>query len=122
MARAPAASPTDRRAVRFQVSTFDPGASAAKWQIEAGRQVQAAGEFLHLVRRLLLGFCLRIGMRRDDQIFENIRLIRVHQARVDLDTLQLALAAEGHGDHPGCRRALDRHLCQALLHLRYLGL
>ena len=52
-------------------------------QLQSGRQRQAAGDALHLLLHQRLGLAARIGVRRDQQVLEDLLLRRLDQRLVD---------------------------------------
>jgi hypothetical protein len=48
-------------------------------QLHAGRQRQSAGQALHFLLHDRFGFAARVGMRRYDQILDDLRLVRLEQ-------------------------------------------
>ncbi len=56
-------------------------------QLHAGRELEAAGQFAHLVGECGFGFGAGVVGCGDDQIFEDLRLFRLDERRVDADRL-----------------------------------
>src|SRR6185503_19684006 len=55
-------------------------------------EIQPAGEFAHLLLRGGLGLLLRVGHGDDQQVLEHLDVGRIHDARIELDLLDLARA------------------------------
>src|SRR5690349_18763002 len=60
-------------------------------------------------------------MRRNDQIFHDLALLRFDERGVDLDTLHLAFRREFHKHEPRARNTLDLDLVELRLHSLHLG-
>src|SRR4051812_33067042 len=91
-------------------------------QLHAGRQRQAAGKALHLVLQHRLGLATAVGMGRDDQIFDDLLLVRLEQGVVDRHALEVALGAERHHDEATSGSAFDLDRVEFGLHRLHLGL
>ena len=91
-------------------------------QLEAGRQRQPAGEALHLVLHHRLRLAARVRMRGDEQVFDDLLLLRLEQRVVDRNTLELALGAQPDGDQGAAGASLDLDLLELRLHLLQLRL
>ena len=59
-------------------------------KLHAGGQRQASGDLGHLLLHAGLDLGFGIGAGGDDQVLEDLRFIRLQQARVDLDAFDLA--------------------------------
>src|SRR3990172_993575 len=86
----------------------------ASKQLQAWRQRQATRHLGHL--GLHFGLALRLGVaaRRHDQVLQDLRLLRLQEARIDAHAPHLALAVHGDHDQAAARPALD-HECRKLL-------
>src|SRR6266700_4441350 len=58
-------------------------------QLQARRQRQAAGDVLPLLLHQCLDLAARIRMSGDDEVLDDLRLLRLHQRGIDLDALHL---------------------------------
>src|SRR5215471_5778418 len=90
-------------------------------QLETGWERQAAGELFHLILQQHFRLAPRVGMGGDDQVLGDLVLVRLPQARIDRQTLELALGGEPHLHEIAARRALDFdavELSLQLLHFR----
>src|SRR5260370_21366939 len=92
-------------------------------QLHAFRQLEAAGQLLHLLLGVGGDFAPGVVERRNDPIFHHLDLVRVDQGLVELDLLQIALAVQVQLDHPAPGDAghpdgfeLRLHLGHLLLH------
>jgi len=61
-------------------------------------------------------------MGGDDQIFENLLLFHLEQARIDIRARQHALATERHLHQAAARLSGDRHLVEFRLHVLHAAL
>ena len=91
-------------------------------ELQPGRQRQTAGHFLHLLLQGSFDLTLGILEARDDQVLENLGLVRLQQTGIDLETGHLALAVERDPDEPAPGLPLDPQLGKLLLHLLDAGL
>src|SRR5689334_18540906 len=94
----------------------------SKRQLHAGRQLQPAGQFAHLLGDMAFDALLRIGKGRDDEILEDFGLLGIDERLVELDLAQIALAGERHLNEAAARRSGHLHLIEPRLHLGHLGL
>ena len=72
---------------------------------------QAAGELAHLLLQVRVDLGLGVVAGGDDQVLQDLDLVRVGERGVDLDLAHLALAVERDVDHPAagaCRSSRSR--------------
>src|SRR5688572_1240100 len=61
-----------------------PGVLSLEGQLHARRQLEATGRFLGQLRHLRLDLDARVIVGGDDQILEDLGLVRLQQRRIDL--------------------------------------
>src|SRR5882724_8573723 len=81
-------SPGSRASNWIRRSISGPAtAEAISRKTKTWRQTEPAGQRLHLLLHRALRLAPRVIMRADQQVFEDLALVRLHQRRIDLDGL-----------------------------------
>ena len=92
-----------------------------KRQSSRAGDLQPAHHALHLLTELLVDLPVRVVDRRDDQVLQHLHVVFRDDFGIDLDRLQLLVAADDDGHHAAAGGRLDAQLghllLQALLHL-----
>src|SRR3954453_6090454 len=115
-----------------------PGSRASNWirrsisgpatavgmsaEAQPRRQLQPAGQRLHLLlhRGFRLAAC--VVMRGDQQVLEDFALVNLDQGGIDLDGLHFHLRGHAHGDEAAAGYAFDLDAVELFLHGLHLGL
>src|SRR3954468_11179061 len=115
-----------------------PGSRASNWirrsisgpatavdisgEAQPRRQLQPAGQRLHLLLHRQFRLAARVIMRGDQQVFEDFALVYLDQRGIDLDRLHFHLRGHAYGDQAAARYALDLDAVELFLHGLHLGL
>src|SRR5581483_10510282 len=109
-----------RADARELLQLLDEAGERIGQQLETGN-LEPAHQAGHLLRELLVDLAVRVVDRREDQVLQHLHVVFGDDFRIDLDRLELLVAADGHGDHAAAGGRLDAQLghllLQALLHL-----
>src|SRR5512145_1088486 len=98
------------------------GEGKSKRQLEAGRELEAAGEFGHFGLHLLIGLGAGVVDGGDDEVFQHRDFIGIDELGIDLDAAHLALAGDGDRDHAAAGDAGHFRALEGGLDLLHLGL
>src|SRR5262249_42402716 len=80
------------------------------------RQADPAGERLHLVLHRSFRLAAGIAERGDEQVLQDLALLRLHQRGIDLDALDVHLGGHAHGDETTAGDAFNLYIGELLLH------
>src|ERR1700754_4018359 len=86
------------------------------------RQLQPAGQRLHLFLHRGFRLAARVVVRGDQQVLEDFALVRLHQGGIDLDRLPFHLRGHANGNEAAARHALDLDVVELFLHGLHLRL
>src|SRR4051812_48600568 len=101
--------------------SFDSSAARSSIAPTLERQlewkVEAAGELAHLALGKVRRFFLGLVHSDENQILEHFHILRIGNARIDLDPRDCTLAVSFDGDHAAAGGSSYRLLLQLRLHL-----
>src|SRR3954454_448131 len=85
-------------------------------QLQSRRQRQAFRALLHLLLGGAVGLLAGVVQGRDDEILDDLGLVRDEERRVDAQALRLPLGGEDDPHHAAAGRALDLEAVELFLH------